>query len=473
MGKIKQYLKLIFHGHYDTSTPEGRNNERLRNIALTAMSAMLAKVIAMIVPLVTVRITLSYMGEEIYGLWSTVTSFFTMFAFADLGLGSGLQTELSKASALDDNAICKKLVSSTYTILTSVAAVLVIIFLIAYPIVDWASVINAETEQAIALVGSVVLAIVIPRFLNIPLALIQRTQTAMQEGYKTNIWQCAGNLLSLIAVIVIYYVDLGVLTMIWAYSMITVVVALVNMIVYFKWERPELTPSIKFFDKKISKRMLSTGINFFVLSIFTSMSLSIDNFIVARTCSLADVTPYSVMYKIVHLISVVSVMLSTPMWAANGEAMQRGEFSWVKKTTRNIVLISLVLSVVASLGIFLLIKPALKILSDGMVVANYALLIPMCLMQVAVSVTNPYFMILNAGRIIKYQIVTYVIYAAVTLPLKFVLGSSFGMIAITWVGVIGYFALLTIPTFIRAMGFLKEEERTFKLYDEKEVKNDL
>ena len=79
MKKFKQYIELIFHGHYDTSTPEGRSLERSRNIALTAMSAMLAKVIAMIVPLVTVRLTLSYMGEEIYGLWSAVTSFFTLY----------------------------------------------------------------------------------------------------------------------------------------------------------------------------------------------------------------------------------------------------------------------------------------------------------------------------------------------------------------------------------------------------------
>ena len=302
MKNITQYVKLIFHGHYDTSTPEGRSLERTRNIALTAMSAMLAKIIAMIVPLVTVRLTLSYLGDEIYGLWSTVTSFFTLFAFTDLGLGSGLQTELSKASAHNSKDICKKLVSSTYVMLFSVSTFLIVVFLILFPFVDWATVINAETEKAIALVGGVVLAIVIPKLLNIPLALIQRTQTAMQEGYKNNLWQCSGNFLSLVFVVIIYSMDLGALTMIWASSLITVIVALINMIVYFAFQKPELAPSFKFFDKDISKQMLSTGLKFFVLSIFTSLSLSIDNFIVAHTCSLADVTPYSVMYKIVHLI---------------------------------------------------------------------------------------------------------------------------------------------------------------------------
>ena len=456
MNKIKQYIQLIFHGHYDTSTPEGRSLERSRNIALTAMSAMLAKVIAMIVPLVTVRLTLSYMGEEIYGLWSTVTTFFTMFTFADLGLGSGLQTELSKASALEDKSVSKKLVSSTYVMLTAVSAVLIFIFLIAYPFVNWAKVINAETEKTVAIVGSVVLAIVIPKFLNIPLALIQRTQTAMQEGYRTNLWQCAGNFLSLVFVIAVYYLDLGVLTMIWMSSLITVIVAFVNMIVYFKFQRPALAPSFKMFDKTICKQMLSTGVQFFVLSIFTSLSLSIDNYIVAHTCSLADVTPYSVMYKIVHLISVITVMLSTPLWAANGEAMQRGEYGWVKKATKKIVVISFAFSAAASLLLFVLIKPVLNLVTDGVVKADYFLLLAMCLMQIAVSITSPFFMTLNAARIIKFQIATYFVYAIVSLPLKFVFGNMFGMVAITWVGVISYMVLLTVPTVYKSMRYLKK-----------------
>ena len=305
--------------------------------------------------------------------------------------------------------------------------------------------------------GGVVLAIVIPKLLNIPLALIQRTQNAMQEGYKNHLWLCSGNLLSLIFVIAVYYLDLGVLTMIWASSMITVIVALLNMFVYFKFQHPEIRPALKLFDKAVGKRMLSTGIKFFVLSIFTSLSLSIDNFIVAQTCSLAEVTPYSVMNKIVHLISVVIMMLSMPLWSANGEAMQRGEYQWVNKTTRKMSLLSVSLAAVASLGVFLLIKPALYILSDNMVAPDYPLLLAMCLMQVITSFTSPYFMVLNAAGIVKFQIVTYAIYAAVSLPLKFVLGSQFGMIAITWIGMITYLLLLTIPTFCRARGFVRKK----------------
>lgn len=457
MNKIKQFIVLVAHGKYDTSTADGRSMERARGIALTALTAMLAKAFAMAVPLITVRITLSYMGEEIYGLWTTVTSFFTMFSFADLGLGSGLQTELSKATATDDKQYCRKLVSSCYTMLAGVALALMVIFVCIYPFVNWAGLVNASTERTIALAGGVVMAIVTSRVVNVPLALIQRTQFAMQEGYRNNLWNCTGNILSLLFVQVVYYLDLGVLTMIWASSLITVIVAAVNMVVYFKWQRPELKPRFSEFDKKISKRLLHTGVLFFILSIFTSLSLSIDNFIVAHACSLSEVTPYSVMYKIVSMIGVVSSMLSSPMWSANGEAMQRGEYQWVRKTTTKMALISLLFALICSIGIFVLIQPALWLLTDGAVQANYSILFGMCLLQIAISVTNPYFMILNGAGIIKFQIFNYIIYAAISLPFKYVLGIKFGAEAITWCGAITYIILLTVPTFYRGMSYLHQK----------------
>jgi len=68
LKKLLFYLKIIF-----TKSSEVENNtehKRMKGIALTAITAMIAKLLAVITPLVTVRINLSYMGEEIYGLWS-------------------------------------------------------------------------------------------------------------------------------------------------------------------------------------------------------------------------------------------------------------------------------------------------------------------------------------------------------------------------------------------------------------------
>lgn len=453
MKKLLGYLKIIFKKNNDlASDPEFY---RTRGIALTAITAMIAKVLAVITPLITVKINLRYMGEEIYGLWSAVVSLFTMFTYADLGLGSGLQTELSRK--YNDIDASKKLISSSYIVLSFVSLLILIIFIIIYPFLDWANIVNAESIDTIAVAGAVVLAIVIPRIINIPFSLINRIELAYQEGYKYNIWQCAGNIINLVAIICLSYTSLGPLALIWASSLITVIVSVLNTVVFFLFQKKEIRISFKFFDKKYVKDLLKVGIMFFILSIFTSLSLSIDNFIVAKAQGLSEVTSYSIMYKIVSMISVVSAMLSTPMWTANGDALARGNVKWVKKATNKITLISFVLSFGASLCLLLLISPALKILTDGVVKPDYLLLVGMCLYQIIVSITNPYFMILNSTKKILFQIVNYIIFGVISLPLKYLCAVKFGVVSVTWVGVITYFVILTVSTYIMSQIVLKKE----------------
>lgn len=455
--RIKSYISIIKHGPFDTSSEDGRRNERLRRIALTALTALLSKIVAVITPLVTVRITISYLGEEIYGLWITAVSFFSMIHYADLGLGSGLQTELSRASAFDDNIKCKRMISSTYAVLAIVAMFLLLILLIIYPHVNWASIFNAQSIETKRFSGPIVLAILIPTLLNIPLAIIQRTQSAMQEAYRTNIWQLCGNILSLMLVVLISICHGNKIVMILASSSVVVIVALANMIYYFKRQRPELTPEIRYFDIHIAKSILKTGILFCILSIFTTLSLSIDNWIVAQTDNLSNVTSYSIMLKSANLINVVSIMISSPLWAANGEALVRGDYDWVRRNTGKMSRLSSALAIIFSIILLLFAKPVLMFLSNNMVSPDYMTLTGMCVTNLLVSYTNPYFMVLNGGRIIKFQILIYLIFSLVSLPLKFFVSSSFGIQYIPWVAALMYLMILTIPTEIRAKKMLQKK----------------
>lgn len=452
--KLKKFISLVTHGPFDLQTEEGRERERERKIALTAFSAAISRGLSMVVPLITVRVTLQYMGSEIYGLWNAFLSFFVAFSFADLGLGSGLMTELSKSTAMEDEKLSKKIVSSCYSILLFTSIVLILIFLILYPVVDWSSLVNAKSSKTILLAASITFAIVIPKILNIPVALISRTQLAMQEGYISNLWECVSCLLNLFLVLIICYLDLGVLTLIWVYASIPVVVSFLNSLIYFRKTRPELEPSFFFYDKKISRSLLAVGLQFCFLSILTSISFSIDNFIVANVCGLTEVTSFSIFYKIVSIIGAICLMVSYPLWTANGEALQKGDYSWVKKTTKKISLLSSFFALICSVGVFIFIKPALSILTAGIVTVDYMLLMPLCLFQIVVAFTNPYFMILNGGGVIKFQIVNYIFYALIALPFKFILGNYFGVVAIAWAGVLLYIFLLTIPTIYRSLHLL-------------------
>src|ERR1041385_8128703 len=87
---------------FDTGTPEGRSKERYRRAALTTISSMIARGLGIFTGLAWIRLSLSYLGNERYGLWVAVSSIVGWANLADLGLARGIQNHLSEANGQDD-----------------------------------------------------------------------------------------------------------------------------------------------------------------------------------------------------------------------------------------------------------------------------------------------------------------------------------------------------------------------------------
>lgn len=442
LKKYKNLVSLLFEKN-DLSTEYGRGREREKRIALSALLAAVAKVFNTAIPLITLKITISYLGTELYGLWATITSFFALFAFADLGLGNGLQTELSRATGKDDVAQCRTLISSAYLVLTIVPVLLLVLLLCVYPFLDWGHIMGAESEEAIALTGPFVLALFSSKMLSVPASLVQRIHNSLQEGYIASIWSCISSVFSLATIFLYWKLDLGKTGMMWASSYIIVLVYLMNTFYFFFVTNKEYRPSFKAIDKKTAMQLFSTGALFLALHILTSISLSLDNYIVAKTVGLTETASYSVAYRVALFIGIISTMLSTPLWAANGEALERGDFNWVKSRTRKMTILSFWGAVGCSILLILLANPVLSWLGKDLYVPWF-ILAGMCVTQILIATTNPAFMVLNAGRKIAVQIVMYAIYAAVSLVCKYYFGRMYGAVAVSWGGAITY-GIIIIP----------------------------
>src|SRR5690348_6591044 len=100
--------------HFNTSTDEGRSNERYRRAALTTATSLIAKLASVITFVVSVPLTVRYLGPERYGIWMTVASLVTMLSWADLGIGNGLMTLISESHGKTDEEAARAYVSSAF-----------------------------------------------------------------------------------------------------------------------------------------------------------------------------------------------------------------------------------------------------------------------------------------------------------------------------------------------------------------------
>lgn len=446
---ISKVVSVVRHGAYDTSTVDGRASERVRRIVLTAFTSTLSRVIGTLLPFLTLRMSIAYLGKDIYGLWMAVNSFFALFAFADFGLGSGLQTTLSRAHGRGNADSCRSLVSSAFYVLTTVSIVCLGVFVAAYPFVSWPKCVNALGTEAIAMSGFVVMAVFVPRVLQLPFSLVQRVQLALQEGYVTELWQIGASVVSTVVLCLIIWCDAGKETLVVAVSVCPAIAFAGNWAWFFWVSQPGLRPNAKGLDKQASVALIGTGGAYCLLSVLTTIGLAVDNLIVAHVCGLSQVATFSVVSRVVGVISMALGMICTPMWSANGEALARGDVQWVRRTTRLIVGVTATMGLIGGVAIVLLGPSLFRFWLGESFGVSRMLLAGFAGREILFCILSPYFMVLNGAGRVWVQIRVFVVYTTVSVILKVVLAGVFGAVVVPWVMSVCYGAIV-LPAVVGA-----------------------
>ena len=97
MGQVRRLKSMIGTGQSDPSVRVDRSTERYRRVVLTATGSLVARGVTALTMLVSVPLTVGYLGAERYGMWMTISSLITFFSFVDLGIGNGLVNSIADA----------------------------------------------------------------------------------------------------------------------------------------------------------------------------------------------------------------------------------------------------------------------------------------------------------------------------------------------------------------------------------------
>ena len=444
---------------FDSSTPEGRARERVRKAGLTALTAAVARAIAMLTPLVSMPLTLKYLGLERYGMWQTIVSVVGMMAFADLGLGCGLLTAVAQASGRDDKQDAERLVSSAFFVLTAAAGLLLIGFLAVSPLVPWSRVFNVTSLLAKNEAGASMVAFTLCFGLSLPLGLVQKVQSGYQEGFQSNLWQCLASILTLAALVAAIHARVGLPLLALVIAAVPLLVLALNSIVYFGYQRPWLRPRWRHFHGPTGRDLLRTGLSFLTITILMAIGISADNLVVAQILGAEAVTQLAVPARLVAPLSGVAMMLFLPMWSANGEAIARGDVAWVGKTARRLTALTFSLVGCGVIAYVLLGPLVIHSLVGNRVAADRVLLLGLGAFTVMQAAGGPAFMVLNSMKLLGIQIVMYSAFTAVGIVAKVLLARRFGITAIPWAGAASYALLVLLPLWIYVPRVLDRLER--------------
>jgi len=452
--KTQQYLSVIRFAPFDVSTPAGRSKERLRRIVLSTGTALLARVITAFAALISVPLTIHYLGTERYGLWMTISSVIVLLGFADLGMGNGLVTAVAEAHGHDDRQAAQQAVSSTFFFLSAIAVLVLTTFFILYPFVSWSRIFNVTSDLAMRESGPAMTVFILCFALNLPLGVVQRVQMGYQEGYLNSLWQSAGSVLGLLALLLAVQVNAGLPWLVLALAGAPVLAAGLNWLVEFGKRRMWLMPAVHRFLWSAGKAILSNGLLFFVLSVLYLVGIASDNLIIAQVLGAEAVASYAVTQKLFVSLQFFS-FVSYPLWPAFGEALARSDYVWARRAYSRSLLLGMGIGVATITPLLLFGQRIIGWWAGAEVVPSGILLVGWAGWFLVSSYGATAAPLLNSrADLLRKQVVFQTLATFSSLGLKIVLAHYLQSAGVIWGGVIGYGIFLVIPTLLVAKGVL-------------------
>lgn len=333
--------------------PTGRAHERHRRALLTASASLLAKGVQLITTVVTVPLTLHYLGDERFGLWMTITSILSLLSFADLGIGNGLLNGIAEAYGCNDLIAARQLISTGLALLSIMGiAALSLVFLWGGH-VDWPSLFNVREEVARHDAKYATIVLLCCFAANMPLGIAQRVQFGYQEGYIANLWQAAGTIFALLGIVVAVSAHAQLTMLVLSFAGAPVIASLFSTVFEFGFRRPSLRPHLSLISGKCARRLLGLGALFFLAQLGAALVASGPNFMIARILGAEAVAPFSLAMRPIQAMCLLTSLWIVPLWPAYAEAVTRGDIGWVRQTFRRTAIAGLVLSTGAG-GLFFL-----------------------------------------------------------------------------------------------------------------------
>ncbi len=299
---------------------------------LAITTSFASRAVTMAVSFVVVPITVRYLGNEGYGLMTTISAVVAWLQFANLGIGLGLQNALTEEAAKGNAQAQRELVSTAVFSLLGIGVILAVLGVVVFPNVQWERVFPPTTSRFTSEIPWAVLVVFLGFTSTIVLGFVNPIYAARQELHIGNIQVLIISLLTLLGTLVAVYNNWGLLGVVSCTVGLTAIMqwAFAIWVLYGRGIR-EIRPGISAITRNAAERLYKTGIEFFVMSLCNIAFFSIDSFLIARFLSVDQVTPYSVAQKVfLHTDGILAVVTGS-LWAAYGNAKAQGDYPWIRR----------------------------------------------------------------------------------------------------------------------------------------------
>jgi len=414
---------------FDTKTEQGRSNERYRRAALSVFANGVNRGMGMLVMVMSVAITVPYLGAERFGVWMTIASFAGLLTFLDLGVGNALTNRVARQAAQEDAFLLCQTISGGLAFLAVIGMAMAVVLSLLAVWLPWNVLIKVHHPDLLVETRQTALCFAVLFGINIFTSGIQRVFAGLQRSFEGHYAATLGAIAAAAGLWIAATQRAGipVLLIVMLGSQISanlLLLAVLSRRNQFRFSRivPAAWNEVPF--------LFRTGGVFFVLQIGFMVGWGIDSLIISSVLGAVQVAVYSVAQRLFQFVSQPLAIMNAPLWGAYADAHARKDHRFIGRTLRNSMMITLCFAMIGSLAILTMNEWLVAKWTSGKVMVPFALIGLFAIWSVMESCGHAFAMFLNGAGVIKPQMSVVLFFVVLSLPLKWIGVHHLGILAI-------------------------------------------
>lgn len=428
-----------------------KGNERSVTVKKNIAASLVLKCVSILISLQIVPLTIDYVNPTKYGIWLTLSSIIAWLSYFDLGFAHGFRNRFAEAKAKGDIKLAKEYVSTTYAVLLLLFSVILLITLIVNGFLNWSDILNIDVVYNEEL--QVVFGLLACFFcLNIVAGIFTTMLMADQKPAQVSLIQTCGQALAFISIYILTKVTVGDLTTLAvAFTGIPcLLLMIVSFIMFHGNKYKSVAPAVRCICFSLTKDILGLGGQFFVIMLSMLFVFQFINIILSRVEGPEVVAQYNIAYKYFNILNMTFIIILSPFWSAFTDAYVKKDYDWMKSVLRKLEYMWLLC--IPVLVLMVLCSDILYRwwIGDSISIP-FSLSVCMAVYVLCQTGGNMYMYLINGTGKVRLQLIVYLLFAIIAIPLMTVCCRQYGVKGIIIVPVI----VFSLQAIIGRMQILK------------------
>lgn len=335
-------------------------SQRSERLKLAVIFSVGSKLVRFGSQAIIVGIAVRYLGAEAYGAWLTVVAALGWLAWGQAGLAPGLVNALATAEGegrWQDQGLYFS------TALAVILAIVVGLFIAGQAALYWGGPwlgdlllpddpstadLNTDEWAAFLQVGLLL------ALLRLPLGLVESAFVGLQQIHVLRVFDMFGQAFCVAAVLLMAAGAVPSAMFLLGVGLVTECGVLAAGLYLVTRLRPELFPSMRKVSLRASGRMFDLSGGYLIVQVTGYMVTHGGILILAGAKGSVSVILFALAWQLYQMASGLWMMVMTGLWGGLGEAQAAGDWAWIRKAVRRLIMGAMALSLAFSAGLAIL-----------------------------------------------------------------------------------------------------------------------